>query len=267
MNKIGLLIGCEDLPKIVIAELKRQNKEFFIISLVSKPNIDLNQYDHEVIPVTKIGKIIASLKKHQITEVLFLGKIARPSFSKIIPDLKGLRLFFRIIRNMSFSDHKLFTELVKFAESNKLKILGVKDISKEILAPKGLITNKKPDKNFLKDVDYGQEIFKKISHADIGQSIIVENNLVIGVEAVEGTDELIKRCAKYFKEKGGVLLKFKKPHQDDRVDLPVIGIKTMRNLLKGNFRGVVIEAGNTIIIDYEDVVDFANENNLVILSI
>ena len=126
----------------------------------------------------------------------------------------------------------------------------------------------KPNRKSLDNLNKGLEIFSKLGKIDLCQSMIIQNDIVLGVEAAEGTDELIKRCYKY-KKKGdkGILLKFSKYNQDKRFDVPVIGLKTFKLLKKYDYDGVFVEKNNLIILEKDQVIKFCNNNSLFISSV
>ena len=125
-----------------------------------------------------------------------------------------------------------------------------------------------PSKFAIKNLQKGLNSFKYIGRADIAQSLIVQNSIILGVEAAEGTDELIKRCLKY-KKRGdkGILIKFTKYNQNKILDIPVIGLKTVKNLLKYNYEGIYLETNKCIIIDKEKVIKFCNSNSIFIATV
>ena len=133
---------------------------------------------------------------------------------------------------------------------------------------KEFLTQKKPNNDSINNLKIGLNIFKKFGRLDIGQSLIMQNNLVLGLEAAEGTDNLLKRCFKY-KKKGekGIIIKLKKFNQDLRFDLPTIGLNTMKLIKKYDYEGIFIQKKYCLIIDKEKVIKFANNNNIFISSI
>ena len=147
-------------------------------------------------------------------------------------------------------------------------MVGAHEVAEALLAPHGIIGRQKPSKHALKDIEYGKTIAHGIGALDIGQSIIVQDGVVLGVEAVEGTDQLIERCqALQSKGKGAVLVKMKKPNQDARIDMPTIGVQTIINIAEAGFAGIAVEAGGTLVIDREAVIKEANQRKVFIVGI
>ncbi|PPR46569.1 MAG: hypothetical protein CFH18_00565, partial [Alphaproteobacteria bacterium MarineAlpha5_Bin8] len=139
---------------------------------------------------------------------------------------------------------------------------------KDIFAREKYLTSKTPSNSAISNKDKGLEVFKYIGRVDIAQSLIIQNSNVLGIEATEGTDELIKRCFKY-KKRGdkGVLIKLAKYNQNSILDIPVIGFKTVKNILKYQYEGIFLEKNKCIIIDKKKVLDFCNINKIFIATI
>ena len=139
---------------------------------------------------------------------------------------------------------------------------------KDLFAEKEFLTKKKPSKYAYLNMEKGTHIFKTIGKSDIAQSLIIQNKLILGIEAIEGTDELIKRCH-YYKKKGdeGILIKLSKYNQNPYLDIPTIGLETIKNIKKYNYEGIFLERNKCIILDKKKVIDFCNINNLFISTI
>ena len=124
--------------------------------------------------------------------------------------------------------------------------------------------SKQANKNLLK----AKSIYNYFKNADVGQSIIIQNQLVLGIEAIEGTDSLIKRCFDY-KRKGdkGILFKFNKKDQSNIIDIPTIGLDTLKNIKDYDYEGIYLEKGKCIIMEKKEVIKFANKNGIFISSV
>ena len=195
------------------------------------------------------------------------GKVKRPSIKDINFDFNALKL----IKNFALDskgDDKLLSTISIFFENNGFPILDWKDQCKDLFIDKKCLTIKKPSKVSISNRDKGLDTFKLIGKADIAQSLIIQNNIVLGIEAAEGTDELIKRCFKY-KKKGdkGILLKLSKYNQNSYLDVPVIGFDTIKKLKTYNYDGVFLEINKCIIIDKDKTINFSNENNIFIAGV
>ena len=196
-----------------------------------------------------------------------IGTIRRPSFSDLVPDLRTAA-FFAKLGMKSLGDDGILRALVKEIEAEKMRVVGIHEVLPQLLVKEGILTKQKPDKQALVDISRGIEVGYELGRLDVGQSTIVQQGLVLGVEGIEGTDELIKRCSSY-KRKGSapILVKLRKPQQDMRIDLPTIGLTTIENMHKSGLKGIAIHAGNALIVDEQKVIELANKYQMFIVGI
>ncbi len=152
-------------------------------------------------------------------------------------------------------------------EEEGFRVAGAEEIVRDLIAPEGMIGSIYPDKRAQGDIEIGARMARAIGALDIGQAVIVQNGQILGVEAVEGTDALIKRCAPLkLEERGGVLVKVKKPQQERRVDLPTIGVATVERIAECGFAGVAVEAGASLILDRREVMRRADALGVFVIG-
>jgi DUF1009 family protein len=267
---LAIIAGNGSLPKLIIEECKKKKRDFVIILVAGNSNhSEYKKYNNHVIEIGYVSKALKVLKDNKVKEIVFAGGIKKPSFSHVKVDRKGAVLLSKIVANKIFGDNNILTTITNFFDKEGFKILGANDIINNIVVKKGSLTNKKASKADLENIKIGQEALNTMSDLDVGQSIVVQQKQIIAIEAIEGTDELIKRCSKIQFEKGSksILVKIKKQNQNTKIDLPTIGEKTISNLVKSSFTGIAIKAGSTLIIDKDKVVALANKNNLFIVAI
>ena len=195
------------------------------------------------------------------------GHVKRPSLKDIKFDYKTIKL----IKEYSLQpkgDDKLLLSIVNFFEKEGFKFISWHNHCKELFVDKKILTLKKPNRNSLSNLKKGLDIFKLIGKIDLSQSMIIQNNIILGIEAAEGTDELLKRCFNY-KKKGdrGILLKLSKYKQDFRFDVPVIGLNTIKLLKKYNYEGIYVELNKCIILEKNEVINFCNKNSIFIAGV
>ncbi|MDA0939185.1 MAG: UDP-2,3-diacylglucosamine diphosphatase LpxI, partial [Proteobacteria bacterium] len=212
-----------------------------------------------------ISQIFDYLNKNNLTKIVIAGRVNRVNLSKLIFDKVGMKIFAEIIKT-GFNDNNIYSIVIKFIEENGFKIISPNEIIDDILTQKGNMTNILIDEQMGVDIKKGIDILKGIICYDVGQALIIDQGLVLGVEAVEGTNELISRCANY-RNSGGVLIKLCKPHQDKRVDLPCIGPDTIKNIAKYAYKGIVVEAKKSIILASKDTIGLANENKIFVYGV
>ena len=268
MNKIGILSGKGHLPIAIGKNLinKEYDVKFFCIEKFYDPK-DYRKFNYEVIKLNSLTNIINALKKSNINKIIMAGSVKRPS----IKDLKFDLNTFKLIKNYSLQskgDDKLLSSILLLFEKNGFKILDWKKECKELFSKDVLITKNKPSKKAYLNLKKGLDIFRSLGKVDISQSTIIQNEYILGIEAAEGTDELIRRCATY-KKKGdqGILLKLSKYNQNSNLDIPVIGLNTVKLLKKYDYEGVFIDKNKCIILDKNEVIKFCNEKKLFISNV
>ena len=269
MKKFGIIAGGGDLPLIISNNLKKNKFEVFIIGI--KNNFKSNKFkgkfnfvEHKIGSLTKI---LNSLKKEKINQIIFAGSIKRPSYKDYSFDLKALQ-FLRQYNIDKLGDNNLLKSISNYFQQNGYKFIKWRKYCPELFIDNKSITTIKPSDIAYVNLKKSLEIFKYFGKSDVGQSIIAQNKMILGLEAAEGTDELIKRCTKY-KRIGdkGILVKLMKYNQDERFDLPTIGIDTLKKLKKFNYEGIFIQKNFCIIINKNEVIKYANNNNLFIEGI
>ena len=268
MTKVGILAGGGKLPLLIGKNLiqEKYNVMFFCIENFSDLKMYKN-YNYEIISINSLTNILNSLKKNRIEKIIMSGRVKRPSIKDINFDFNALKL----IKNFALDskgDDKLLSAISIFFENNGFPILDWKDQCKDLFINKKYLTSKKPSKESISNRDKGLDIFKLIGKTDIAQSLIIQNNIVLGIEAAEGTDELIKRCFEY-KNLGdkGILIKLSKYNQHSNLDIPVIGIETVKKLKAYDYEGVFLEKNKCMIIDKDEVIKFSNANDIFIASV
>ena len=202
-----------------------------------------------------------------MAETILIGTIRRPSLADLMPDLRTSAFFARIGLK-SLGDDGILRALVKEIESENIRVVGIQDVLPDLLVKEGILTKHKPDKQALADIKRGSEVAMELGRLDVGQSVIVQQGLVLGVEGIEGTDKLIERCGTYQRKgSGAILIKLRKPQQDMRIDLPTIGTATIENLHQNGMRGIAVHAGNALIVDEENVIKLADKYGMFITGI
>ena len=266
MMKYAFIVGKGGLVDRILDNAKQHNIDFVVAAIKGVTSrTAVNKYEHFWFYLGQVSKLLEQLKANKVTHIILLGAVKRPSLFALRIDKLGSKLIKQYLQNIK-GDDSLLKIVVRLLEDHNFIVHGVQEIDNSIFAKPGLLTDIKPDKDNLKDINVGYSFAKEFSKFDIGQSIVFQQGMVVAVEAVEGTDKLIKRSKNLIKKSNpkAILIKIKKIHQDIRVDLPTIGTGTIKLSKKSGLAGIVIDT-NTIILNQVQTVALANKLNLFIL--
>lgn len=265
---LGIVAGGGALPGILADACDKNGIKPFIVGIEGQvdPHI-LKGREHVIYRLGLAGRMIDALKAHQAWDLVLIGAVKRPRLTSLRPDLKTATFFAKMGLKV-LGDNDLLSAVRRELERDGFAIHGVHEFIDELLAPEGLIGKYKPSKQDEIDIEFGFKVSQTIGRLDIGQSAIVENGIVLGVEAAEGTDELIRRCgALKKKDKGGVLVKTCKPQQDKALDLPTIGPDTVQACAAVGLNGIAIHARHSLIADIDAVRKLADEHKIFVTGI
>ena len=248
---LGILAGGGSLPGHVAAAAQAAGRDVFVIGLegFADPKV-LLPYRHEFIRMGAAGRIIATLQAHRCQDVVMIGPVRRPSLLDMRPDAGGVGILARIGRAAFAGDDGLLAAVVRVLGEHGFQVLGAHEVLEGLLAPAGLLSRVAPDAQAVADIRRGTDVARALGAADVGQGCVVQQGIVLAVEAAEGTDAMLARCRGLARPgPGGVLVKLVKPGQDRRADLPALGVETIRGMRASGLRGVAFEAGATLLVD------------------
>ena len=268
IKRLGIIAGGGQLPFRLVEACKQNNIEPFVIALKGQTDDNLiKDISHQWVSLGSAGKIINFFKSNDVTDLVMIGSVQRPSLSQIKPDLRGVQILTKI-GFKSLGDNQLLEILEQELKLEGFTLHGIHDFCNELLAPSGAIGEYKPTQSELDNIEVGIVAAQRLGELDIGQSVIVQQGIVIAVEGAEGTDELIKR-SKILLKKGdkGILVKTKKPQQSKHLDLPTIGIDTIENAYNAGLAGIAIHANNVLITNIKDITERANKYKLFIYGV
>ena len=269
MKKLGIVAGQGDLPIMTIKACQEQGRPFHVLAIEghAEPERYLKDWPVSWIRLGKVGKALKIAKENNVEEIVMIGAVRRPSFLQLFPDWRGLR-FFSKAGIKALGDDGLLRAAIQEIEKEGFKVIGADEILKDCVSTLGIYGKIQPDKQAMQDIAKGFEVAKELGKADVGQSVVVADGLVLGVEAIEGTDALITRSGPLARSKiKPVLVKVKKPQQERRADLPTIGVKTIENASAAGFCGIAIEAGTTLVVDKAEVIKRANKLGLFVMGV
>ncbi len=275
-DKIGIIAGHGDLASRVIASCQSAGTNYHVLAYENQADPDIvANHPHTWLQLAKAGQAIKTMKDLGISKVVMTGYFVRPQWSDLKPDLKGMKLLSKIA-GKTFGDDGLLRVIIDFFESEGIRVISTEDIlGTSHLCPEGILTTAKPSEQAYNDINHGFSIAKAIGKLDIGQGVVVQSGVVLGVEALEGTDKLIQRCAELTSKSGAgeqpsdarpIYVKVIKPGQDTRVDRSVIGPNTIRIAAQSGYAGIALEANEIIVVDHDECVDIANQHGLFIIG-
>ena len=261
---IGLFLGEKKLPLEILKSLKKKKIKYFIIDL-SKNNKFKKDKNSYFINIGKFGKILELIKSKKCKKVLFAGHIIKPEISKLKLDLKGVYYIPRIIKASKLGDAAILKELINILSENKIKVIRLNRYNPELTLKKGCFTKLKPNMIDKLTIKKGIQILNKSNSFDHVQALVINNQKIVSLEKRNGTKEMLK-LIKDNKLENKLLLKMPKSKQDLRVDLPTIGLDTLKDCKKANIRGIVVKAGQNIFLDKQEGLKFANRNNIFVMA-
>lgn len=266
-GRLGILAGGGDLPKNLITYCQQHDIDCYALYFKGQSETDIVEgVDHDIVKLGQSQKSLNLLKKNDCTHIVFAGSIQRPGLFDIRPDLRTAKFFTRLGLG-AVGDDRMLRAVRKELEDEGFLVLGAHDILPEILTPEGLLTLKSPDQQDWADIKYAYDVLENIGQLDIGQGCVVQQGVVLGVEAVEGTDNLIIRCADYKRGGGGgVLVKRSKPNQDMALDIPTTGEMTIHHLKESGLKGLALEAGKSQILNMTETISAANAAGIFIVG-
>jgi hypothetical protein len=267
-GKLGILAGAGTLPARVVEACRVTERPFFVLAFEGETDpTTVAGAPHAWIRLGAAGDGFRILRENGVEELVMAGGIRRPSVASLRPDWRAAR-FFAKVGYRALGDDGLLSGVVKELESEGFRVVGVDAILPSILAPSGAFGRHAPDKQAEADIAHGLRLARAIGGLDIGQAVVVQQGIVLGVEAIEGTDALLARCASLRRGgPGGVLVKAKKPGQESRADLPTIGVRTVGAVARAGLRGIAVEAGATIVLDLRGVADAADRAGLFVVGV
>ena len=265
-NKQGLIAGDGILPVEMARHACENGFEVVCISLADDNVKELKKYCSKVYSchpgeMTKIEKIFAD---EAIKQVTFLGKVHKSVLLKLHKFEKRAIEILKSVKRLN--DDEVMLLIVREFEKRGITVLDQTIFIKNLMVPSGVLGKYKPTDSQIEDVNYGFWLAKEMGKVDVGQSVVIKDKMAMAVEAIEGTDKCIRRGSKLAK-RGAVVVKVAKPTQDKRFDIPAIGLRTLKTMHRYKAKLIAVEANETIIVNQEQVVKFANKHKIVIMAV
>ena len=257
---IGLFLGDTDFSQIVLSKIKKLKKKYFIIDFSKNSKFKKNIYSHRI-SIGKFGKILNLIKEKKSKKVLFAGKIAKPEFSSLRLDFKGFYYMPIVIKAAKKGDAAIIKAIIKILNVEGIKVISSISFNPELALKAGNYSKLKPNREDLVSIKKGIKYFNKLNELDHVQALIVNDGKIVAKEGREGTRKML---IKLKKKTHGILIKFPKKKQDLRMDLPTIGLQTIKDCKKYGLKGIVLKSKKNIILDKAKCIQFANKNRIFI---
>jgi DUF1009 family protein len=266
-EKYGLIAGNGQFPFMVLQSARQQSIEMVVAAIKEETFAEIDSCGYPVhwLGLGELGKLIRVFQKAGVRKAIMAGQVKHAQiFGSSLPD-------FAMIRMLAGLKHKNTDSLIggvaRVLEESGISLVDSTALLKPHLAVEGIFTKRGLNASEQADVDYGRKIAYRIALMDIGQTIVVRDRAVVAVEAMEGTDAVIRRAAKLVHNKNLTVIKVSKPKQDMRFDIPVIGLSTLKNMIASGATALVIDAQRTIVFDREELVRSADKHNIAVVAL
>jgi len=264
---IGLITGNGKLPIVVAEAVRKEGLEVVVCATIGETDSEIAQLARftEWVRLGQLGKIVKCFKRENVEKAVMVGKITKTNLFKgeILPDLEMIKVLGTRKNN---SDDSLLGGIADYLTHKGIEVVDSTTFLDEEFLPKaGVLTKRKPSQEDTKDIEYGWFLAKEMGRLDVGQTVVVKKQAVLAVEAIEGTDEVIRRGAMLGQEDVCVV-KVAKPNQDMRFDVPAVGLTTLDTMIKSGAKTLTFEAGKTIVLDRAELIERANKNKITIVA-
>ena len=260
---IGLIFGDTDFPKEILKTVKKRKIKYLIIDLSKSKKFKKDRKSYSV-SIGQFGKIINILKENNCKKVLFSGKVNKPNFSKLKLDFKGIYYIPRIIKASKLGDAAILKEIIKILAQNNIKTENSLKFNPELSLKKGNYSKFKPNKLDQLDIKKAIKTLNSLKEYNFSQGVVVRNNKVVSIEGKGGTEKMLEKSRSNKFRNHGVLVKFPKKKQDLRIDLPTIGLKTLKQTKTAGLKGIVVKSKQHVFLDKNKCIKLANKNKMFI---
>lgn len=266
--KLGIIAGGGTLPARLAARAMADGREVFVLAITGHAQADtLENLPQAWIRMGEAGRGIEILHQQGVADLVMAGPVRRPSLRDLRPDWRTTRFFTRLGLR-ALGDDGLLKAVIAELEDEGFHVVGLHDILGDTLAEPGVWGAVAPDEGARADIAHGLKVARGLGALDVGQSVVVQQGIVLGVEAVEGTDALLRRAGELRRAGGGgVLVKICKPGQERRVDLPTIGTQTVKSVVEAGLAGIAVEAGSTVVVDRAAVIAAADAAGVFVCGV
>lgn len=264
--KFGLIAGNGKFPFMVVEGARRQGARMVVAAIREETDPEIEQLAERVewVGIGQLGRMIRFFKNEGVEKAIMAGQVKHVQiFSRAVPDARMLKVLLKLPRRNTDS---LIGAIAAELQSEGIELINSTYFLQHHLPQSGTLTRRQPDKHEREDIEYGLEIAREIARLDLGQTIVVRGKACVAIEAMEGTDETIRRAGQLVKKRLTVV-KIAKPNQDMRFDVPVVGVPTIETMLEAGATCLCITAGKTLMFDPEEMIRLANDRKIAIVAV
>jgi hypothetical protein len=264
--KFGLIAGNGKFPFMVLEGAKQAGAEMVVVAIREETDPAIESLANAVmwVGIGQLGKMIRFFKDRGVEKAIMAGQVKHVQiFSRAIPDARMLKVLLKLKRR---NTDALIGAVARELESEGIELIDSTFFLQDHLPQPGVLTKRKPDDHEKEDIEYGLELAREISRLDLGQTIVVRSKACVAIEAMEGTDETIRRAGRLARQRL-VVIKVAKPDQDMRFDVPVVGIPTINSMVESGATCLCLTAGKTLMFDGEEMIKLANAEKIAIVAV
>ncbi|MEO0617714.1 MAG: UDP-2,3-diacylglucosamine diphosphatase LpxI [Pseudomonadota bacterium] len=271
-DALGIIAGGGALPRLVAEEAQRQGRDVFCVGIEGEAGENITAFPHEWMKWGQVGRLFSLLREAGCGDVVIIGTVKRPDLRKVRLDLGAIRSLPVILGILTGGDDAILSSIVRVFEKQGLRVRGAHEVAPGLLAEAGLLAGPEPSAAAHADIAKAQAVIEVLGPHDVGQGAVVARQYVLGIEAAEGTDELLRRCGDLRqwgqswlqRKRTGVFVKMPKPGQEMRVDMPTIGPQTVRLVADAGLMGLAIASGRVLVVDKPQVRRIAEDAGIFI---
>ena len=267
-TNLCVIAGGGILPRELADNFDPSGDRIFFLAFrnVTDPEVVAGRH-HEWLELGEVQKAIDAMHRNNVDKVVMAGPIQRPALSSLALDIRALKMLAKGGLKV-FGDDGLLSLVAKEIEKEGIKVIGIEQILSGVLTKEGLLAGPAPTKISWDDIKRGLQVLNSLGPCDVGQSIAVQEGIVLAIEAIEGTDQMIERAGSLQRDVSGpILIKISKANQDKRVDLPTAGPETVNNAIRSGFQGLALEANNSLLLDKDRVIKIAEKNSFFVIGV
>ena len=267
-TNLCVIAGGGILPRQIADNFDPSGDRVFFLAFrnVTDPKVVVER-QHEWLELGEVQKAIDAMHRNNVDKVVMAGPIHRPALSSLALDSRALKMLAKGGLKI-LGDDGLLSLIAKEIEKEGIKVIGIEQILPGVLTEEGLLAGPAPTKISWDDIKRGLQVLNSLGPCDVGQSLAVQEGIVLAIEAIEGTDQMIERAGSLQRNVSGpILIKISKTNQDKRVDLPTAGPETVNNAIRSGFQGLALEANNSLLLDKDRVIKIAEKNSFFVIGV